>query len=337
MPGGFGDTLRKSVTAAIDARTGVGVLGLAGVLLTGLGWIGNVRAAINAMWGTEPPKRNFVQAKLANLSCWSASDSPAWSRSASRWSARAFTDTILRAASLDDMTGVHTLVKIFGIALAVAGDMLVFAWLLVRLPGVRLPARVVLRGSLLAAVGFELLKVGGAYYIARVTDSPAVGLFGSVIGILVWIYLAARYLLYCAAWTATANPPAAVAVDVPPGPRQRRLRSHRAPFRRSRSRDRCSARASRRAAGWSPGSPPGGGAGSAATAEPRGVPSRRPRLPRTAASATSSQGRRRGTVPKPAWQRRKSQSRLRVGAGLGRRVAWAGASRWPTAVPGASA
>jgi len=100
---------------------------------------------------------------------------------------------------------MHVLVKVFGIALAVVGDVLIFAWLLVRLPGADLPARVVLRGALLAAVGFEVLKVVGAYYIARVTHSPTVGVFGSVIGLLVWIYLVARFLLYCAAWTATAT------------------------------------------------------------------------------------------------------------------------------------
>ena len=119
----------------------------------------------------------------------------------------ALTDHVLRAAELDDVTGMHVLVKVFGIALAVVGDVLIFAWLLVRLPGADLPARVVLRGALLAAVGFEVLKVVGAYYIARVTRSPTVGVFGSVVGVLVWIYLVARHLLYCAAWTATAISP----------------------------------------------------------------------------------------------------------------------------------
>ena len=38
------------------------------MLLTGLGWIGNLRAAIDAVWGLgPPPKRNFVVAKVVNL------------------------------------------------------------------------------------------------------------------------------------------------------------------------------------------------------------------------------------------------------------------------------
>jgi membrane protein len=69
----------------------------------------------------------------------------------------------------------------------------------------------VFKGALLAAVGIEVLKVLGTTYIARVAHSPAVGVFGSIIGVLVWIDLVSRYLLYCAAWTATAVPPPAAA------------------------------------------------------------------------------------------------------------------------------
>jgi membrane protein len=207
VPGAFGDTLKSSINAAIDSRAGVGVLALAGVLLIGLGWVSNLQAAINAMWGVEGPKRNFLKSRLADLIVLAGLGLGSVVSIGLTVVGTALTDHVLRAAGLDDVTGMHALVKVFGIALAVAGDVLIFAWLLVRLPGADLPARVVLRGALLAAVGFEVLKVVGAYYIARVTHSPTVGVFGSVIGLLVWIYLVARFLLYCAAWTATATEP----------------------------------------------------------------------------------------------------------------------------------
>src|SRR5256885_12818660 len=53
--------------SAVRERTGIGLVGLVGLLLTGLGWVGNLRAAINAVSGVEPPKKNFIQAKVANL------------------------------------------------------------------------------------------------------------------------------------------------------------------------------------------------------------------------------------------------------------------------------
>ncbi len=205
--GAFGDTLKSSINAAVRARTGVGILGLVGLMFTGLGWIGNLRAAINAMWGVEPPRKNFLQVMLSNLVVLVGLGLATLVSIGLTVAGTELTDQILRAAGLDGATGAHTLVKIFGIVLAVVGDTLIFAWLLVRLPdvdGVDVPGRIVLRGGLLTAVGFELLKILGSYYIAQVTKSPAVGIFGSVIGLLIWIYLVARYVLFCAAWTATA-------------------------------------------------------------------------------------------------------------------------------------
>ncbi len=67
VPGEFGTTLKTSLHDAIDARTGVGIIGLVGVLLTGLGWIGNLREAIDAVWGRAGAKRNFLMARVVNL------------------------------------------------------------------------------------------------------------------------------------------------------------------------------------------------------------------------------------------------------------------------------
>jgi len=67
VPGSFGKTLHSAIKTAIKARTGVGIVGLVGVLLTGLGWIGNLRTAIDGVWGRRPAKRKFVKAKLTNL------------------------------------------------------------------------------------------------------------------------------------------------------------------------------------------------------------------------------------------------------------------------------
>jgi membrane protein len=225
VPGDFGDTLKSSINSAVNARASVGILGLVGLLLTGLGWVSNLRAAINAMWGVEPAPRNFVQARLANLVVLAGLGVASVVSIGLTVVGTALTDKVLRAAGLDEVTGMHVLVKVLGILLAVVGDTLILAWLLARLPRPDVPARIVLRGALLGAVGFEVLKVVGTYYIARVTRSPTVGVFGSVVGVLVWIYLVSRYLLYCAAWTATATESSAATDESPPsGEQPRRAR-----------------------------------------------------------------------------------------------------------------
>jgi membrane protein len=206
LPGGFGQIVRDSIHAAERQRTGVGIVGLAGVLLAGLGWVGNLRAAINAVWGVEPAKRNFVIAKLADLVVLAGLGIGIIASVGLTTIGTQFTDAILRAAGLDQVSGMHAIVSIAGYLLAVVGDVLIFSWVLGRLPQAHPPARVVFKGALLAAVGFGVLKVVGTYYIPRVAHSPTVGAFGSIIGVLLWIDLVSRYLLYCAAWTATAAP-----------------------------------------------------------------------------------------------------------------------------------
>ena len=203
VPGDFGKTLHSSIKTAIDARTSVGVIGLAGVLVVGLGWIGNLRAAIEAIWDRPKVRPNFFKAKLNDALVLVGLGFAVLVSLALTVVGTSLTGQILRALDLNDAGALHIVVKIVGIAVALLGDVLIFSWLLVRLPGVVVPRRSVLRGSLLAAVGFEVLKIVGTFTIAHTANSPTAGPFASIIAILIWIQLVARYVLFCVAWTAT--------------------------------------------------------------------------------------------------------------------------------------
>jgi membrane protein len=197
VPGDLGKTLRSSINTAISQRTGVGIIGLLGVLVTGLGWVGNLRAAINAVWGAKPAKDNFFLVKLRNLVVLVG-------LGLGVLVSLGLTDQILRGLGLDHVAGGRTLVTVFGLLLAIAGDVAIFWWMLARLPAVRVPNRIGLQGALLAAIGVEVLKFVGTYTIAATSHSPTAGPFAGLVAVLVWIQLVARYLLFCAAWTATA-------------------------------------------------------------------------------------------------------------------------------------
>lgn len=203
VPGALGETLEKSIQAAIDSRASLGIVGLLGVLLTGLGWVGNVRAAIDAVWGRVPPKINYVKAKLADLVVLGGLGVGAVVSIGLTVIGTSVTDQILRAAGLDGVPGATVLLKVLGIALAIAGDMLMFWWLMLRLPKIDVPPRLAVKGVLLAAVGFEVLKIVGSYTIAHTANSPTAGPFAGVIAILIWMQLVARWMLFSCAWTAT--------------------------------------------------------------------------------------------------------------------------------------
>jgi membrane protein len=211
VPGSFGNTLHSAIETAIKQRTGVGIIGLAGVVLAGSSWIGNLRTAIDGVWGRRPAQRNFVKAKLANLAILAGLGLGILISLGLTVLGTALTDQILSALSLDDLPGAHLLVRALGLLLAVLGDVGIFWWMLVRLPQVEVAQRIGLRTAIMAAIGFEVLKIAGTYTIAVSANSPTAGPFAGLVAILIWIQLVSRFLLYCVAWTATVTAEDAVA------------------------------------------------------------------------------------------------------------------------------
>jgi len=203
VPGAFGDTLSESIDQAIRARAGVGLIGLGGLLYTGLGWVSNLRQAIEGVWGKTPPKRPFILAKLGDLLVLIGLGIGAVLSIGVSAVGSTLTSTVLDALHLNDVPGLFVVTKVIGILLGLSGSFLIFGWLLMRLPQSDVPPSVGVQAALIAAAGFEVLKLAGTLLITRATQSPTAGIFASVVGILVWINLVARFLLLCVAWTAT--------------------------------------------------------------------------------------------------------------------------------------
>ena len=203
VPGDLGRTLRSSIDTAIKQRTGVGIIGLIGVVLSGLGWVGNLRGAIDAVWGQRPAQQNFVMARVRNLVVLVGLGLGVLVSLGLTVVGTGVTDQVLHAMGIDHVTGIHALVTVLGLALAVLGDLVIFFWLFVELPAAKVPRRAGLRGAVLAAVGLEVLKVIGTYTIAKTSHSPTAGPFAGIVAVLIWIQLVARYMLFCAAWIAT--------------------------------------------------------------------------------------------------------------------------------------
>ena len=205
-PGGLGNTLQKAVQTAIDKRAGLGIVGVVGVALTGLGWVNNLRTATEQVWRHPPLKRSFVQAKIADLFVLVVLGAGLLVSVALTAVGSALTGEIKRVVSFGGPTATAVIVHVVAIAIAVLADMVILGFLLVRLPQAKVPRGTALRAAVLAAVGFEILKVVGTYYIATTVKNPAVATFGPIIGILLFLNLVFRFLLYCTAWTATGTP-----------------------------------------------------------------------------------------------------------------------------------
>lgn len=211
-PSAFRDTLTHAVSSAVDNRAGILSVGLVGALYTGLGWVGNVRSAVQALWGQEKPKENFVATKARDLLALLGLGIALIVSLGLTTVGTSATRLIMRSTGLDDVPGAGVATRVIGILIAIGADVLIFAWMLARLPHQRIAIRPVLRGAVFAAIGFEVLKVVGTYYIPRIVHSPAVAALGIVLALLVWINLVARFLLFVTSWTATATATATASI-----------------------------------------------------------------------------------------------------------------------------
>ncbi|HEY3736265.1 MAG TPA: YhjD/YihY/BrkB family envelope integrity protein, partial [Jatrophihabitans sp.] len=181
IPGDAGTALVSSVKTFIANRTSVGIVGLFGLLLTGLGWIANLRAAVEVMWGRTNVQRNWFLGRVSNLVVLVGLGIGALVSIGLTAAGTGLTDQLLRALSWDDIVGMHAAVKVLGVALALVGDVGIFFWLFVRLPGVHVDRSAGLRSAVLASVGFEVLKLVGTYTVAHTSKSLTAGPFASVI------------------------------------------------------------------------------------------------------------------------------------------------------------
>jgi len=170
--------------------------------------MGNLREALTALWAQVP-----VTAGMAGLARAKAGDALALLGLALALvvsfaltaAGSAFAAELLELVGLADRRWAETLLGVFAMGLALAGDWLVFLWVIARLPRRPVTLRSVADAALAGAVGFELLKQVGTVYLRSLGGSPTAIVFGPVLGLLVFTYLVSRFLLFVTSWAATVR------------------------------------------------------------------------------------------------------------------------------------
>jgi membrane protein len=207
---GLADKL--DVASIGNAKVATGIIGLAGLLWAGLGWIDALREAVRAIWHHNVKAGNFVVKKLADVGVLAGLGLTLIASVAVTGVSSAAMTWFLDAVNLENSSLAKVGLRVVGIALALLVDFAVFVFLFTRLPRLKTPFRRVAKGALLGAVGFEILKVVGSILVSRTTNNPVYGTFAVVVGLLIWINLVSRFMLLTAAWTVTAP----YDTDVPP-------------------------------------------------------------------------------------------------------------------------
>jgi membrane protein len=203
FPGLIGDGKNKLNIEDIQNSAGTaGVIGLVGVLYSGLGWLSALRDALIAVFelpGREQP--NFVMGKLRDLITLAIIGTVLLFAVAFTGLVSGFSGDLLDWAGLD--TELGWLVELLTIALGLLANAVLFFAMFRLLAAPDIPKRAMWSGALLGAVGFEILKQLSTFLIRATQSNPAFQVFGLALILLVWINYFSRVILYAAAWAWT--------------------------------------------------------------------------------------------------------------------------------------
>jgi membrane protein len=207
----LGDVLPATVVETLgttlqEAKGPAGVIGLVGLLYSGLGWIDALREALRTMWHQNVLAGNLLVKKVADVLALVGLFATIAASLAVTGAATAATGYALDQVGQGGSGAAVLLTRVLGLALSLVTDTALFLYLFARLSRVGTPWRRLVKGAVFGAVGFELLKVVGAVYVARTTSKGAAtyGTFAVVVGLLLFLNLFTRLLLFTAAWTVTA-------------------------------------------------------------------------------------------------------------------------------------
>ncbi len=203
------DSLGDRLVQLVAERAGItGFLGLVGLVVAGLGWVDALRESLRAVWHQEPHAGNIVVKKLQDTLVIVGLGGTLLLSVAVSVSATWLTSQALSLLGISQDEGLsHAVLRAVAVALALASNVAILAYLLLWLPKTTEPLRRVLGGALLGAILLEAAKYLGFYYfgilISRGTDLYGASL-AAAFGLLLWINVMARLVLFTAAWTVTA-------------------------------------------------------------------------------------------------------------------------------------
>jgi membrane protein len=223
LPTDLANQIGMLIDQAISARFTVGLIGLAIALYSGVGWMRNVRRALQAIWRPvwEQPKGsqdNYALATVKDLGSLAGLGFAVLVSVVLSTVGNAAQNLVIRWLGLEDVPWVKPVLTVVTLLIAALASLLIFLWIYARLPPpeYRAPWRQVLIGGAIAAAGFELLKSGLTYLVRGVSNSATAAVFGSIIGLLFFFNIVAQMFLIIGAWIATDvhTPGGLVGVDL---------------------------------------------------------------------------------------------------------------------------
>ncbi|MEV6760696.1 YihY/virulence factor BrkB family protein [Streptomyces sp. NPDC051105] len=200
---GISDQL--DINSLVQNAGTVGLIAGAVLLFTGIGWVGQMRDCLRAVWELPDKDKNPIVAKAKDAGILIGLGGALLVTLAVSTLATAAIGWTAGQLGIDKHSWGSLLLRVIAFVVAVVADFLVLLYALTLLPGVEPPRRRLLVAALIGAIGFELLKLLLSGYIQGVATKSMYGAFGVPVALLLWINFTSKLVLFCAAWTATES------------------------------------------------------------------------------------------------------------------------------------
>lgn len=181
LTGDAKDAVEDAVEAARESKKAASALGLASLLWSGLGLVNALQYGYNQTWQVEA--RGLKDKAVGVL-----------------WLAGAAVIFVGAAAVTTVLRWLPGYVAPLGIVVALGVNFVLWVWTSKILPNTKIPWMAVLPGALFAAIGLEILKVVGAFYVPKMVSnsSQLYGTLGVVFALLAWLFFFGRLIIYSA-------------------------------------------------------------------------------------------------------------------------------------------
>lgn len=218
LPGLVGDSPGQvNVGDIAGARRSAGLIGLAGLLWAGTGWIDSLRQALRRIWRHTPAEdTNIVMQRLHELGVLAGLGGALLVSVGLSAVGTIASGRVVDGLGFAGNGVVAWVIRASALGFALLGSTLLFAVMFAGMSGTRIPRAALRRGALFAAGGYEALKLFATVLLGHTVRNPVYATFSVAVGLLVWINLVTRMTLFAAAWTATTGPQADAASDALP-------------------------------------------------------------------------------------------------------------------------
>ena len=199
---------------------GVGIVALLSAGYAGTGWVGNIRQAINAMWGSDGIKPTapagvwgwvaYLGKNLAILVGLVVLGALTVGVSLSATAAQSL---VLGWLGLAKSGLASVLTVVAALVLSLLSGWALFLYLYWILPRDRRPPRDIARGALFGSIGLAALQYFAGTLNGILLHNAAAAIFGPIIVLMLSLNIFATLVMLGAAWTATTEVDEPLAVD----------------------------------------------------------------------------------------------------------------------------